>query len=94
MIGALRRAPDDETPAVAANAFAVAGVTIANGADNIAVYTPTFRTIGAADTAVTIAVFTVLVAVWCAAAWSSCSPDVPGWRDPPMIRSGPDARRR
>jgi cadmium resistance protein CadD (predicted permease) len=67
LIAAVRRAPGDETPAVAANAVAVAGVTIANGADNIAVYTPAFRTIGAAGTAVTIAVFAALVAVWCAA---------------------------
>jgi cadmium resistance protein CadD (predicted permease) len=42
-------------------------VTIANGADNIAVYTPVFRAIGPADTAVTVAVFAVLVAVWCVA---------------------------
>jgi cadmium resistance protein CadD (predicted permease) len=45
-------------------------VTIANGADNISVYTPLFRTLGAAGTLVTVAVFAVLVGVWCAAgAW-------------------------
>ena len=49
---------------------ALAGVTIANGADNIAVYTPVFRTVGATGSAVTVAVFAVLVAVWClAASW-------------------------
>jgi len=47
--------------------LAVAGVTIANGADNISVYTPLFRTIGPTDTLVTVAVFAVLVAVWCLA---------------------------
>lgn len=47
--------------------MAVAGVTIANGADNISVYTPLFRTIGPTDTLVTVAVFAVLVAVWCLA---------------------------
>ncbi len=67
LIGVLRRSPGDDSPPVAANAFAVAGVTVANGADNIAVYTPTFRTIGVTGTAVTIAVFAVLVAVWCLA---------------------------
>jgi cadmium resistance protein CadD (predicted permease) len=60
----------DGAPVVAANALAVAGVTIANGADNIAVYTPVFRTVGATGSAVTIAVFAALIAVWClAASW-------------------------
>ncbi len=67
LIGALRRPPGEDSPPVAGNAVAVAGVTIANGADNIAVYTPAFRTIGVAGTAVTVAVFAVLVAVWCLA---------------------------
>jgi cadmium resistance protein CadD (predicted permease) len=44
----------------------VAAVTIANGADNIAIYAPLFATIGAGDTAVTLVVFAVLVAAWCA----------------------------
>lgn len=71
LIGAVRRSPgDDEAPAVAGNALAVAGVTIANGADNIAVYTPVFRTIGPAGSVLTIAVFAVGVAVWClASSW-------------------------
>ena len=69
LIAATRRA-DDESPVVAGNAFAVAGVTIANGADNIAVYTPMFRTIGVSGTVISVAVFAVLVAVWClAASW-------------------------
>ncbi|WP_435190766.1 cadmium resistance transporter [Nonomuraea sp. bgisy094] len=42
-------------------------MTIANGADNISVYTPVFRTIGAGPTLVTIAVFAAGVAVWCLA---------------------------
>ena len=45
----------------------VAGVTIANGADNISVYTPLFRTFGPAATVVTLAVFAAGVALWCAA---------------------------
>jgi cadmium resistance protein CadD (predicted permease) len=48
----------------------VAAVTIANGADNLSVYTPLFRTIGTGGTVLTVAVFAMLVAVWCAAgAW-------------------------
>lgn len=56
------------TPPVTGNALAVAGVTIANGADNIAVYTPMFRTLGVAGSVTVTLVFAILVAVWCAAA--------------------------
>ncbi|MEU4537448.1 cadmium resistance transporter [Streptosporangium sp. NPDC023825] len=59
---------DDGAPRIASGVLSIAGVTIANGADNISVYTPMFRTIGPASSAVTVAVFAVLVAVWCAAA--------------------------
>ncbi|MGW0809195.1 cadmium resistance transporter [Nonomuraea sp. NPDC002799] len=52
---------------VASGLFSVAGVTIANGADNISVYTPVFRTIGAGPVLVTIGVFAVGVALWCLA---------------------------
>jgi cadmium resistance protein CadD (predicted permease) len=49
---------------------AVAGITVANGADNISVYAPLFRAIGPGSTAVTVAVFAALVAVWClTASW-------------------------
>ncbi|HET9518124.1 MAG TPA: cadmium resistance transporter [Actinoplanes sp.] len=69
LVGAVRHdADDDERPPTAAGVLPVAGITIANGADNIAVYTPMFRTIGAADSVVVVAVFAVMVAVWCAAA--------------------------
>ncbi|MCQ6273322.1 cadmium resistance transporter [Pseudarthrobacter sp. R1] len=44
----------------------IAGITIANGADNIAIYTPVFRTMAPADTTITVIVFLALVAVWCA----------------------------
>ncbi|GAA3340398.1 CadD family cadmium resistance transporter [Amorphoplanes nipponensis] len=69
LIGAFRSGGDGDDPPVAAgNALAVAGVTMANGADNIAVYTPMFRTLGAGGSAVAVLVFAVLIAVWCAAA--------------------------
>ncbi|WP_436758240.1 cadmium resistance transporter [Streptosporangium sp. V21-05] len=58
----------DEAPRVASGVLSIAGVTVANGADNISVYTPMFRTIGLASSVVTVVVFAVLVAVWCAAA--------------------------
>ncbi|GIH10585.1 cadmium transporter [Rhizocola hellebori] len=58
---------EPEPVKVATGVVSVAAVTIANGADNISVYTPLFRTIGVADTVITIGVFAVLVAVWCVA---------------------------
>ena len=71
LIGGLRDRDGDAPQALtAANGFAVAGVTVANGADNIAVYTPVFRSLGLGGSVVTCLVFAVLVAVWCgAAAW-------------------------
>jgi cadmium resistance protein CadD (predicted permease) len=51
--------------AVATGLVSVAGVTLANGADNMTVYAPMFRTVGPADSLVTVAVFAVLTAVWC-----------------------------
>ncbi|WP_239090571.1 cadmium resistance transporter [Asanoa iriomotensis] len=59
------RATGDGPPVVASGLVSVAAVTIANGSDNIAVYTPVFRTIGLVDSLLTIAVFAVLTAVWC-----------------------------
>ncbi|MEV4619342.1 cadmium resistance transporter [Asanoa sp. NPDC049573] len=57
-----------DPPAVATGLVSVTAVTVANGADNIAVYTPVFRTAGIGGSLVTIAVFAVLTALWCAAA--------------------------
>ncbi|MFI6237938.1 cadmium resistance transporter [Micromonospora sp. NPDC050784] len=69
-VRALRSSGDDETPAVVTGALGVAGVTIANGADNVAVYVPVFRALGVADSAVFLLVFVLLIALWCVAgAW-------------------------
>ncbi|NUO58032.1 MAG: cadmium transporter [Hamadaea sp.] len=62
------RGGDGEGPVIAAGLAAIVGVTVANGADNISVYTPLFRTIGVGDSLVTVSVFAVGVAVWCVAA--------------------------
>jgi cadmium resistance protein CadD (predicted permease) len=45
----------------------VAAVTFGNGSDNIGVYLPVFAKTGATGIAVYVAVFLVLVGVWCAA---------------------------
>ena len=68
LIRTLRRRGDDDDDDSAISAgglFGVAGITIANGGDNISLYTPVFRTTPVPDTIVTIIVFLVLVAVWC-----------------------------
>lgn len=69
LVGAFRARGTDEapSPAVATGVVSVAAVTIANGADNISVYTPMFRTIGLTASLITVAVFTVGVATWCLA---------------------------
>ena len=46
----------------------VAALTIANGGDNVSVYVVLFRHLDLAGTALTLGVFAVLLAVWCAAA--------------------------
>ena len=47
----------------------VAGVTLANGGDNIGVYVPVFAAGGAATLATYTVVFLILVGVWCAAGY-------------------------
>ncbi|WP_319462200.1 cadmium resistance transporter [Micromonospora sp. RTP1Z1] len=64
----LSRADDDGPPAVVGSLLGVAGVTIANGSDNIAVYVPVFRSLDPATGLVWLVVFAALVAVWCAVA--------------------------
>ncbi|MEU9829685.1 cadmium resistance transporter [Micromonospora chersina] len=59
---------DDEPQAVVGTLLGVAGVTVANGADNIAVYVPVFRSLDPAAGLVWLLVFAALVAVWCAVA--------------------------
>ncbi|MGW5557938.1 cadmium resistance transporter [Micromonospora sp. NPDC003944] len=76
-VRALRRSDEDEAPTVVTGALGVAGVTIANGADNVAVYVPVFRALGPADSAVFLLVFVLLIALWCAVgAWLGGHPRV------------------
>jgi cadmium resistance protein CadD (predicted permease) len=63
--GEHRRDERDDGP----RALQVAAVTFANGSDNIGVYLPVFAKAGTAGIAVYVAVFLVLVGVWCAAGW-------------------------
>ncbi|MDH6194031.1 cadmium resistance protein CadD (predicted permease) [Mycobacterium frederiksbergense] len=65
-----RRNGDEASTVAASGLLGVIGLTIANGGDNIAAYTPVFHTIQGREFIITLAVFTVGVAVWClAGAW-------------------------
>ncbi|WP_089952189.1 cadmium resistance transporter [Lentzea xinjiangensis] len=60
-----RGSDDSDEPETAPGVVAVAGVTLANGGDNIGVYVPVFTVAGSVW--VYVAVFLVLVGVWCLA---------------------------
>jgi len=69
-----RDSDEDDEPDAAPGILAVAGVTLANGGDNIGVYVPVFTV---ADSLwVYVAVFLVLVGVWCLAGWFLASRQV------------------
>lgn len=59
----------EETVPPGAGVLSVAASTLANGADNIAVYTPLFATGSAWMIGAFGAVFAVMTALWCCAAW-------------------------
>jgi cadmium resistance protein CadD (predicted permease) len=63
-----RRSGARDLRAVVTGVVGVAAVTVANGGDNVAAYTPVFRTSSAGEIAVTVVVFALGVALWCVAA--------------------------
>ena len=65
-IRAVRRGEPPRVPS-AGGLPGVAALTIVNGADNLAAYTPFFAATGSAQVAVTLVVFAAGVAVWCVA---------------------------
>jgi cadmium resistance protein CadD (predicted permease) len=65
-IRSLRHGEQPQPPS-AGGLLGVAVLTIVNGADDLAAYTPFFATTGTAQAAVTLAVFAVCVALWCLA---------------------------
>ncbi|NRQ51733.1 cadmium resistance transporter [Aeromicrobium stalagmiti] len=56
---------EDQTVLNAGGILGVAGITFANGGDNIAIYTPVFRTMSMLQATTTIVVFLIMVALWC-----------------------------
>lgn len=60
--------PDERAPThEGVTTVGIAGITLANGGDNIGVYVPVFATAGVAGSATYAAVFLILVGVWCIA---------------------------
>jgi cadmium resistance protein CadD (predicted permease) len=59
------RGSDEANVLKGSGPFAVAGVTIANGGDNIGVYTPIFASQTREELALTVAVFGALTLIWC-----------------------------
>lgn len=64
----MRRGREDAAAVRMDNVMAVALMTLTNGGDNVSVYVPLFRRLDVGGTALTLLVFAVLIAVWCAAA--------------------------
>jgi cadmium resistance protein CadD (predicted permease) len=56
---------DEEGQPTAAGILQVAAVTVVNGGDNIAAFTPIFATQGSREMIATLAIFAVLTLVWC-----------------------------
>jgi cadmium resistance protein CadD (predicted permease) len=56
---------DEEGQPTAVGILQVAAVTVVNGGDNIAAYTPIFATQGSREMIATLAIFAVLTLVWC-----------------------------
>ncbi|MBO0802721.1 MAG: cadmium resistance transporter [Nocardiopsaceae bacterium] len=63
----LRGTGEAARPPLASTAPRIAAVTFANGADNISVFTPLFRTLHMAGSLLAAALFLALIALWCAA---------------------------
>lgn len=64
-------APDETHSAT--SPWSVAGVTLANGGDNISVYIPALAAFSAATLGGVVVVFLVLVAIWCLAGYHLAS---------------------
>ncbi len=61
---------EDEGQPTASGILQVAAITIVNGGDNIAAYTPIFANQTSQEITATVAIFGALTILWCFAAWS------------------------
>ncbi|HEY5823416.1 MAG TPA: cadmium resistance transporter [Cyclobacteriaceae bacterium] len=65
LIGLFRRQDDDSEIKSSQSFWSVALVTIANGGDNIGVYTPLFAKLNLQQLIVYLLVFAIMIAIWC-----------------------------
>lgn len=65
VIRSRRRGEEPEAPSSTAGMYGVAAITIIDGGDDIAAYTPFYATIHTGEIVVSIAVFAVIIAIWC-----------------------------
>lgn len=63
----LRGGDEDERSPLASTTGRIAAITFANGADNISVFTPLFRSLHGAGSLLAAGLFLALIGVWCAA---------------------------
>ena len=78
-------APDGKSTGVRANVLVVAATTIANGGDNLGIYTPVFATRSGTEIAAIGVVFAAMTMVWVGAAfWLTRHPTI----GPPIRRHG------
>ena len=61
----LRRTDEGSRPVLASTVTGIAAVTFSNGADNIGVFTPLFRSVPITGAILTAIAFLALVGVWC-----------------------------
>lgn len=71
---------EEESPRAGSRVLGTALLTIANGADNVGVYIPLFAGFGAAQVVAAVAVFALMVALWCLLAQKLASlPALKAW---------------
>lgn len=62
----LRGADRPSLPTMASTVSGIATITFANGADNLTVFTPLFRSLRTTGSVLAVALFMALIALWCA----------------------------
>lgn len=65
VIRSRRRGEEPKTPSPTAGMYGVAAITIIDGGDDLAAYTPFYATVHTGEIGVSIAVFVVMIAIWC-----------------------------
>lgn len=65
LIRSRRRGEEPKPPSSTAGMYGVAAITVIDGGDDLAAYTPFYATIHTGEILVSLAVFAVMIAVWC-----------------------------